>query len=427
MQEELDLRDLVRMVRKRLWMIALLTVVGVGVAGYVSWHRLTPTYEATTIILIGDQYASLLEGAVDTPDTYSGANNINNAIEILKSRTLMERVVERLDLGIDVGSPAFASLRGSVSVQRVSGTDTIRVSVRSSGPERAQLIANTVADVFEEQSRLTNQRAARSAREFLEAQLAVVSADLSDAEQRLLDFTLQERTHVISDVAEQQVRALVELGERRASLEYDLQDARVRLTQLQGRAIAGSSLGATQGSIPVASDLATELTEVRTEISSLEAEIDALDQVIADHDAKLQALPAKELELARLTRDHKVRNEIYLMLLTEYEEARITEGLSVANVQIIDRATLPTAPVHPNKTMNLAIAGILSVFVGLGLTLMLEHFDTSLRTIEEVEKTLGLPIVAQIPLLDLGSSGRRRTTRRVRSRRRKTSARPDDR
>lgn len=416
MEEELDLRDIFHIIRKRLWMIALLAVIGVGVVGYVSWYRLTPVYEATTTILIGDQYASLLKGAVDTPDTSSGANNISNAIEILKSRTLMEQVAERLGLGIEVGTQEFASLKSSVSVQRVSGTDTIRVSARSRIPERAQLLADTVAEVFEEQSRLTNQRAARSAREFLETQLATVSAELSEAEKALLEFQVRERNRSISEKAEQQVRALVELDERKASLEYDLQKATARLTQLQGLATTGTSAAtddATHVGILSAGDLAAQLIEVRAEISSLEAEIQAVDQLIAGYEAQLQALPERELELARLTRDQKVMSELYLMLLTQYEEARITEGLSVANVQVIDRATLPTAPVYPNRKMNVAIAGLLSVFVGFALALVLEHFDTSLRTVEEVERALDLPIIAQIPSLSLNSSvGLRRTRTR---------------
>ena len=123
----------------------------------------------------------------------------------------------------------------------------------------------------------------------------------------------------------------------------------------------------------------------------------ALLAIIDEREKDLSHLPAQELELARLTRDAKVLEELYIVLRTRREEARITEAMQTADVQIIDRATLPERPVKPRVTLNIAIGGVLGVFLGVGLALLVEFLDNTLKTKEEVEQVLGLPVLGEIP------------------------------
>ncbi|CDF57715.1 YveK family protein [Thermobrachium celere] len=67
------------------------------------------------------------------------------------------------------------------------------------------------------------------------------------------------------------------------------------------------------------------------------------------------------------------------------------------NIQIIDAAQVPENPVKPKKMLNIAIAFVLGVMLSLGLVFILEYMDTTVKTEDDVEKLLDLPVVGIIP------------------------------
>ncbi len=74
--------------------------------------------------------------------------------------------------------------------------------------------------------------------------------------------------------------------------------------------------------------------------------------------------------------------------------------LKLDNISIIDPSSYPLKPIGPNKVLNIFIGG----FVGLGLSLFavlaVEYLDTSIKSPEDVEKYLGLPVIGKIPTVD---------------------------
>jgi capsular polysaccharide biosynthesis protein len=89
--------------------------------------------------------------------------------------------------------------------------------------------------------------------------------------------------------------------------------------------------------------------------------------------------------------------QLYVLLRTKYEEARIAEAMQTADVQVIDDAILPEEPVKPRVKLNIAIGGVLGVFLGVGVAFLLEFMDNTLNTKEEAERLLGVPVLGQIP------------------------------
>ncbi|EIF2087125.1 capsular biosynthesis protein [Clostridium perfringens] len=67
------------------------------------------------------------------------------------------------------------------------------------------------------------------------------------------------------------------------------------------------------------------------------------------------------------------------------------------NVQVIQKPQLPEYPVSPNKKLNILIAFVLGLMVGVGVVLLLEYLDNTFKSREELEKTLDLPIIGAIP------------------------------
>jgi len=103
----------------------------------------------------------------------------------------------------------------------------------------------------------------------------------------------------------------------------------------------------------VSQELITGLMHVDTEIKALEAKIGALREVVAEYDNELENLPATIIDLARLKRDQKVKEETYLLMTQKLEETKITQAGKPGNVQMLDAALEPNYPITPNKKRNL--------------------------------------------------------------------------
>ncbi|WP_409227730.1 YveK family protein [Gudongella sp. SC589] len=78
----------------------------------------------------------------------------------------------------------------------------------------------------------------------------------------------------------------------------------------------------------------------------------------------------------------------------------VQEIMKVENIQVIDTAQVPTAPIQPRPLMNIAIAGVLAVMLGVFIAFLIEFLDTTIKTPEDVEKHLGLPVIGSIPMVE---------------------------
>ena len=83
----------------------------------------------------------------------------------------------------------------------------------------------------------------------------------------------------------------------------------------------------------------------------------------------------------------------------EMKAAHDTENISMPNVPafIWNAADVPTAPYSPNVTLNMAIGVLIGMIVGVGLAFFIEYLDTSVKTMDDVETMLGVPVLAIVP------------------------------
>jgi capsular polysaccharide biosynthesis protein len=91
---------------------------------------------------------------------------------------------------------------------------------------------------------------------------------------------------------------------------------------------------------------------------------------------------------------------------------KAAEIVDVENVKVVDDAEVPTSPIKPNKKMNIAIAGVIGLMVGIGIIIAAEYFDNTIKNAEDVQKYLGLSILGEIPAFEgerrQGQSGSRK-------------------
>ncbi|HAT4215487.1 YveK family protein [Clostridium perfringens] len=116
----------------------------------------------------------------------------------------------------------------------------------------------------------------------------------------------------------------------------------------------------------------------------------------------LNATPSAETQILDLS--YKGGNPKDVLKVTEAITSEfISESKELipnGNVQVIQKPQLPEHPVSPNKKLNILIAFVLGLMVGVGVVLLLEYLDNTFKSREELEKTLELPIIGTIPDYD---------------------------
>jgi polysaccharide chain length determinant protein (PEP-CTERM system associated) len=143
------------------------------------------------------------------------------------------------------------------------------------------------------------------------------------------------------------------------------------------------------------------LQSSRNNVDSLEEEIKSLQKMIAELESNLSGYGNLERILIKLQRDHDVKRELYDELLKRYELARITGSLSLfeqsKRVKVIDKPYTP-ASASNFPALIFVLAGILGgLFLGIGLSVVLELLDTSVRYRGQLELIADVPVLGKIP------------------------------
>jgi len=178
-------------------------------------------------------------------------------------------------------------------------------------------------------------------------------------------------------------------------------DAQIALAEARLEEIQTQRGGINRTEIsPVHQDLKSQLLSAKAQLAGARAEHAALQELVDRYLAVISDLGNKSLVLTRLRREAKAAEDTYLLYRKKHEEARISVAMNeqqIVDVAIAQPAQIPLKPVAPKKRLNLVLAVIVGILGGLGLTFLAEHFDHTFTTGEEVEKRLGIPLLASIP------------------------------
>ena len=300
-----------------------ITIVVVGtllaVVAALLWP---PTYIASTTLLppseedTGFSMTSLMRGlavpGIRIP-TRSGPEDI--AVSVLGSRRIMGTLVERFNLTeeYNVGSPADALQRiAKNSSFGVDHTGTLTISVRDSDPQRAAYLANAFAEELDRFNRDIRMTKGRRMRLFIEERLGETGESMVKAEESLQEY--------------QELHSAVVLGpEQSSTIE------------------AGARLFARQAALRVRLGLVRQYAaESSEEVRMIRQELDEVNRQIG-------ALPDVGLELARQIRELRIQEEVYALLMAQYEEARINEARDIATLEVLDVAVPPSKRAWPRR------------------------------------------------------------------------------
>lgn len=147
MEETIDLREYFAIIKKRFWIIALITVVAMVVSGVISFFMLSPVYEAKSTLIVNTEKNE--ETQMITGDQFTVTQKLAVTYgEIIKSRAVLEDVISNLKL-----DSKYEQLAGQITVSPVKDTQIISISVQDTNPQRARDIANEIPKVFENEAK----------------------------------------------------------------------------------------------------------------------------------------------------------------------------------------------------------------------------------------------------------------------------------
>lgn len=360
MANKLDLWE----ITARGWHIILASTLVCAAAAGVTSVLLKPTYEATSSLLPRAQNNSLykqlsrISGSLPIMDLASGEGN--ELTELLRSRTLLDRVIRRLSIDTDAQHSEITDtirnrLRSQIQVTPPSGSSSlIIIKSKSDNAEEAARIANAYIDELKLFADEIGFNEAAKNRKFIAQQLELTKTSLTKAENSLTKF--QETNHLVSlpEAIKSSISALSQLEAHSVESQLNLALTNESMQSLSSRV---SALQIHPG----------RLVELEVRKKELEAQRTAISRAQSEFTKRLESLPPKAMQLARLQRDVEVQSSLFSVLTQQYQLATLEEARESDSFLVLDRALPSSRPTKPKIPLNIAIGALSGFLFGIAL------------------------------------------------------------
>lgn len=351
---------------------------------------------------------------------------------------------------------AIVTIRGGVEAKVPPLQRVVEIEYRSSDPRLAAEIANAYADKLLTDDLRRNLQKNVYAQEYLQSEIAAIRTRLDDAQRQALGYArangiigeamLQNGSESSEGAAPQTITAA-----NLASVTGNLSAARAKRidAEQRWRSVAGTaytSLPEFQDSA-AANSLQAERSKIvaqlaeqsirygpdHPQIRELQAQLDTIDRQLGAIGNQIKSALRQEYEIARRqeaalsgelarvsgeTLDEQNRRVTFnqlnsnaqavqtqlTTLLERYNQISASANVRPSTMTVLDRATVPAGPVSPNLLRNLLLAAVLGAGLALALAVVRETLDDRLRSGEDVENKLGIPLLGVTPLLEEGDS-----------------------
>ena len=133
-----------------------------------------------------------------------------------------------------------------------------------------------------------------------------------------------------------------------------------------------------------------------------------LTQALDQQKIEANQMSERLVEYNILKREAEANKTLYDGMLTKLKEANIAGALKSSNIRVVDPAMVPSTPTRPAKARNIALAFIVGLVGGIGLALLREYLDNTVKTPDDIETLSRLPSLAVVPAFsDSNGNGRR--------------------
>lgn len=443
-----DVFDLRRFIG-RLWQqkaqIALCVLLAAAGAAVLTYFQ-TPLYRSTALLQVNPKAVQPLPYQ-DPFEMMGGAGHYETYLrtqeELLRSPGLANRVAEILRTKNDQDlEHEIAKLGARLEVSRVEASQLFRIGYLAESPEAAATIANLFAEELIHEQLRSRQEARDRAREALKRELATLEDRLQSSETELVRYASRNAlTSLAPGDGEPTHTRLTALEDRLAQAEANRVEAKSSLESL--KSVAKRAFPE-RFSTPIIKDLSAKVLSLESELGQLkitfgdnwpevkakqselnlvkgqmeEEKAVTLRQAIDDAETEFLIADSRyqmvrELQSQQrgavsnyqqasikyniLRREVDANEKMHEGLLERLKESSVLAGFEAANIQIVESGTPQPAAETPNLPINLALASLLGLAVGVCITVIGDYWSSSVTSIEEVEGQLGLPALGAIP------------------------------
>jgi polysaccharide biosynthesis transport protein len=456
---EPHLYDYLLILRKHQWlilsfMVAIVTIVSIAT------FRMRPVYVAAAKIEIDRQNTSILpfQGA-DSYDFMMDLDNyIETQSRILTSETLALQTIRNSGLAanpefsnggapseaIATGSlanqkrpPEIAAFLGSLSVKRIPNSRLMEVTFESTDPILAARILNAHLETYKAMNIQSHYDSTAEASAWLQGQLTDLKRKVEKSDNDRINYERQNQIWSVDDKQTMTTQRLLDLNKeltdaesetlkKRALYEYADSGALDAVPQIRDNTVLQEmqkkhadlsvlytdALNQYGPNFPRVQRLQAQIKEMddqiakgkkgivvqlRSDYNEAKARQDLLTQRLDEQKAETNAMSEKMVQYNILKREAEANKTLYEGLLTKLREAGISESLKSSNIRIIDPAMIPSSPSRPAKTRNIALAFLVGLIGGVGLALLREYLDNTVKTPDDVETLVRLPSLAVVP------------------------------
>ena len=444
--EEVDFRHFFLLIRRNLgWLLGVLILSGAG-AFLISLYQ-TPIYAASTQVMVTRMTSSA--SVADVTQTLNTQQLTQTYVELLTQPWMLDEVSARVGSAVE---------EGQIEASAATNTMIINLTVEDPEPARARLIADTLVQVLISQNEKIQSGRYTEAQAGLETQIQQIQAQITETQSKLdvvktvaVDdklAKLQERintakSNIESLNAEMELINSVDLENRdsliiarqqaleqsRLSLETQLaeyqalkdrletdpqlaQDANARAEVQARMAEVGAAINPvreTNARLEAEMSLLMSVDSESTKSSALEERRSAiaLQQTLLDsyQTTYTNTLASDQVqvnsdEVSNLENDLKLYQQIYLNLLNNRENIRLQKMQNVPNVIQVNPAMAGELPVRPRTLLNTVLGGVAGLVLAVSAVLLTDFLDTTIKSKEDVDRVLNLPVIGYIPQLD---------------------------
>lgn len=347
-------------------------------------------------------------------------------------------------------SSVVDALRARIKVTGRANSRVIDVNVGSESPMKARAILQTLTDLYLVDQLDVKFEATQRAAAWLNERLSEVTRKVEISEKAVEDFRRENGLIRGKDDVNLSTAQITELSTQLVVARTKVAEADARLKQVEAVARSGrgtDSVGEVLSSPLIQAlrqqesvvlrkqaelstkygpkhpqlinvnaelaDLRQKITlEVRNIISNLRTELEvakareaSLTRDLSDMERRVGGLNEKEVQLRALEREATANRTLLNTFLQRFKETSGQEGIQAPDSRIISAASLPIGPSFPNVLLIMSLTVVGSLILGVGLVFAVEQLDSGFRSMDQVEREMGVPALGMIPLLDPAKSG----------------------
>jgi succinoglycan biosynthesis transport protein ExoP len=431
------------------WRAVVVVTVVTFASGFVFTTMQERVYQAAAMVSIDPEPPRVVNIPDVNNDTAGPSQDYySTQYKLVQSRPVVEPVIERLKLKErmpDVGAdrdPYLVLLR-SLTIEPVKNTRLVFVKFEDPSPRLATEVANAIANQYVKYGLDIKQTEAQTATAWLNEQITSLRDKAQQSSKALQ--TYQAKADLLGVQDQRQItqaklidfnRAYLEAQSQRLSSESKLRE----LTRI-AKDPAGSETIFTIVNDPLIQKLKTEASDLQIERSKLtqiyrekhpdllqlDAQLAQVKERLAEEIRKLvraveteakvfkareetllanmnelrreaRTLNEREAQALALQRDKDSVEELHATVLKRFKETGLTSALDVSNIRVVEPATVPTFPIRPKKRLIWTLSAICGLVLGVGVAFLSDALDNRVRSAEEIERVLGVPILGVVPV-----------------------------